>query len=308
MTRSVFRSLVGWATSRPWLKRFATKTSFGNAAASRFVPGDTLDSAMAAARALRAGGISAVLGLLGENVTSPGRAVAAADAYIRSMERIREEVDLDCSVSVKLTDLGLGFSRALCMSELERVVGSAERSGTLVTIDMEGSTYVDRTLNVFRDVSSRHERIGICLQASLRRTPGDLETLPAECVVRLVKGAYLESPEIAFPKRRDVDAAFVRCFVSLLARGHTVHVATHDPRLLEGACRTAERHGVPWSRVELQMLYGVRRDLQTRFTRQGYPVRVYVPYGDDWYPYLARRLAERPANMWFFLSNLVRMR
>jgi proline dehydrogenase len=308
VTSSVFRSLVGWATSRPWLRRVATGTRLGSAVASRFVPGETLDSAMAAVRLLRADGICAVLGHLGENVTAPDQAAAAADAYIRSIERVREERDLDCWISVKLTDLGLDLSRTLCVSEFERVLEAAERSGTLVMIDMEGSAYVDRILDVFRDLSTRHERIGICLQASLRRTPSDLETLPAGCVVRLVKGAYLESPKIAFPKRRDVDAAFARCFVSLLARGHTVHAATHDPRLLQGATRIVERDGVPWSRVELQMLYGVRRDLQTRLARQGYPVRVYVPYGSDWYPYLARRLAERPANMWFFLSNLVRMR
>jgi proline dehydrogenase len=290
------------------IRRLATKTKPGRAVASRFVAGETLDSGVAAARSLQAGGLAAVLAHLGENVTSPGRAVAAADAYIRSVELIRQEVDLDCTISVKLTDLGLDLSRDLCVSELERVLDAAEPSGTLVTIDMEGSDYVDRTLDVFQHVRSRHELTGICLQASLRRTPSDLETLPAGCVVRLVKGAYLEPPAVAFPKRQEVDVAFARCFRKLLARGHTVHAATHDSRLLEGVARVVEREGVPWSRVELQMLYGVRRDLQTRFARLGYPVRVYVPYGGEWYPYLARRLAERPANMWFFLSNLVRMR
>jgi proline dehydrogenase len=189
---------------------------------------------------------------------------------------------------------------------MERVMAAASSAGSVVMIDMEGSAYVDRTLAIFRELRARHDRLGLCLQCSLRRTDADIQALPRGSIVRLVKGAYLEPPEVALTSRREVDAAFARCFVRLIGLGHTVHVATHDPRLIQEAKRFVERRGVPWSRVEFQMLFGVRRDLQRRLANGGYPIRVYIPHGTEWYPYLTRRLAERPANMWFFLSNLVR--
>jgi proline dehydrogenase len=189
---------------------------------------------------------------------------------------------------------------------MERVMAAASTAGSVVMIDMESSAYVDRTLAIFRDMRARHDRLGLCLQCSLRRTEADIRTLPPDSIIRLVKGAYLEPPEIARTSRREVDAAFARCLVRLIDLGHSVHVATHDPRLIEGTKRFVERRGVPWSRLEFQMLFGVRRDLQRRLAQGGYQVRVYIPYGAEWYPYLTRRLAERPANMWFFLSNLVR--
>ena len=268
----------------------ATRTRLGRAVASRFVAGEHLDDAVAAARTVAQAGIGAILDHLGENVAAPEQAVAAANAYVRALDRIRDEGDLDCMVSVKLSQLGLAFSSELCQSHLERVLAAATHAATVVMVDMEGAAYVDRTLAIFRELRERHDRVGVCLQSYLRRTPNDVESLPGASIVRLVKGAYLEAPEVALPGRRHVDAAFARCFV----------------RLLEGARRHVERTGLPWSRVEFQMLYGVRRDLQARLARGGYPVRVYIPYGTEWYPYLTRRLAERPANMWFFLSNLMR--
>jgi len=261
---------------------------------------------MAVAEDLDRRGIATILDHLGENVWAPEQAADAADAYVRALERIRKAPGLDCAASIKLSQLGLDFSSELCVEQVERVMAAAAEAGTLVMIDMESHAYVDRTLAIFRRLRERHERIGVCLQSYLRRTPGDLAALPEGSLVRLVKGAYLEPPEVAFPRRRDVDSAFARLFVSLITAGHTVHVATHDPRLIEGARRYVEGRGIPWSRVEFQMLYGIRRDLQGRLAQDGYPVRVYVPYGTEWYPYLTRRLAERPANMWFFLSNLVR--
>lgn len=288
-----------------WFRAVATRTRVGRAVASRFVAGEHLDDAIAACRALDAGGIGAVLDHLGENVTAPEQAADAAAAYMRALDRIREE-GLDCMVSIKLSQLGLDFSTELCTDHVERLLEAAEAAGSVLMIDMESHAYVDRTLSVFRDLRARHERIGVCLQSYLRRTPADVDGLPEASMVRMVKGAYLEPPEVALPKRRDVDAAFARLTATLLARGHTVHVATHDPRLLEGARRYVRRNRIPWSRVEFQMLYGVRRDLQDGLAGEGLPVRVYVPYGAEWYPYLTRRLAERPANMWFLLSNLVR--
>ena len=175
-------------------------------------------------------------------------------------------------------------------------------------IDMESVGYVDPTLRVFREAHAQYPKVGIALQSYLRRTARDLQTLPPGCRVRLVKGAYLEPPEVVFTTKREVNASYARLFTTLLARGHSIDVATHDPRILEGVRRRVDASGEGWSRVEFQMLYGVRRDLQSRFAGQGYPVRVYVPYGTEWYPYLTRRLAERPANVWFFLSNLLRAR
>jgi proline dehydrogenase len=205
---------------------------------------------------------------------------------------------------VKLTQLGLDFSNQLAIANLQTVVDAA--NGRLVMVDMESSVYVDHTLEVFHAVREKTDRVGIALQAYLHRTPRDVDALPAGSIVRMVKGAYLEPPEVAIDDRREVDRAFAQLTATCLSRGHTVHIATHDPKLLEGTRKYVERTGVAWSRVEFQFLPGVRRDLQARYADDGYPVRVYVPYGTEWYPYLTRRLAERPANMWFFLSNLVR--
>jgi proline dehydrogenase len=303
----LLRAPVLWIVHGRSFRWLATRTPIGRAVAYRFVAGEDLDPAVATCRELQADGIGAVLDHLGENVTAPEQAAEAAAAYVRALDRIHREGDLDAYISVKLTQLGLDFSAELCTSHMERVLDAARQAGRLVMIDMESSVYVDRTLAVFRDLRSRHEHVGVCLQSYLRRTPADVDALPDGSIVRLVKGAYLEPPEVALGSRREVDAAFVRLAATLLARGHTLHVATHDPKLIAGAERFVERRGIPAERVEYQMLYGVRRDLQARLARDGRPVRVYVAYGTEWYPYLTRRLAERPANMWFFLSNLVRV-
>jgi len=275
--------------------------------ASRFVAGEQLDDAIRVAKALDGQGISTILDHLGENVTAPEHAADAVAAYVRALERIRHEPFLDLGISVKLTQLGLDFSHEMTVANLEQVLEAASEAGTLVMIDMESSVYVDRTLAVFRELRTRHERVGLCLQSYLRRTARDVDELPDASIVRMVKGAYLEPPEVAFTTRREVDETFARLTATLLARGHIVHVATHDPKLLDGTVAFVERRGVPWTKVELQMLLGVRRDVQARLANASRPVRVYVPYGSEWYPYLTRRLAERPANMWFFLSNLVRI-
>jgi proline dehydrogenase len=262
---------------------------------------------MEAAHSLEDLGVAAMLDHLGENVTAPEHAAQAAIDYVRALERLRDEPHLDAAISVKLTQLGLDFSEDLCLSHMERVLAAADEAARIVMIDMESFAYVDRTLEVFRGLRTRHQNVGVCLQSYLRRTAGDVESLPDGSMVRLVKGAYLEPDEVVFTRRQDVSASFRLLFASLLESGHSVHVATHDPRLVEGSKRYLEGSDVERSRVEFQMLYGVRRDLQAQLARDGYPVRVYVPYGTEWYPYLTRRLAERPANLWFFLSNLVRV-
>jgi proline dehydrogenase len=292
-------------TRAGWFRRVATGP-LGWRVASRFVAGDSLDAAIETARELRARGCATILDHLGENVTTPSHAAEAASSYVAALERIESEPGLDVTISVKLTQLGLDFSAGLAGENLGRVVAAA--GDRVVMIDMESSAYVDRTLEVFRSLRARTDRVGVCLQACLRRTPRDVEELPPASIVRLVKGAYLEPPEVAIEDRRELERAFARLAATLLARGHTLHLATHDPALLEGTRTYVERTGTPWSRVDLQFLYGVRRDLQADHAGAGRPVTVYVPYGTEWYPYLTRRLAERPANMWFFLSNLLRVR
>jgi proline dehydrogenase len=304
VTGAPLRSPVLWATGLRPVRSLVTRSRLGRLVADRFVAGETLDDGIAAARSLDRRGIRAMLDYLGENVASPEQASAAADAYVLALKRIHEAEDIDCNISVKLTQLGLDLSVDLCLENSEQVLAAAR--GTLVMIDMESSEYVDRTLLVLRRLREEHGNIGVALQSCLYRSARDVFTLPADTPVRLVKGAYLEPPSVAYRRRHDVDRSYVRLFATLLARGHPVHVATHDPRLLSGACRFVERLGLPWTRVELQMLYGIRRDLQRRYADRGYPVRAYIPYGSEWYPYLTRRLAERPANLWFFVSNLLR--
>ncbi|MEP7033347.1 MAG: proline dehydrogenase family protein [Actinomycetota bacterium] len=307
MSGPVLRAPVLRIARARWFHALATGR-LGWKVASRFVAGEHLDDAIRVAGDLDRRKVATILDHLGENVTAPEHAAAAVRAYVRALERIGAERSLDLCISVKLTQLGLDFSNELCVANLEQVLAAARDAGALVMIDMESSVYVDRTLQVFRKLRTRHDRVGLAIQAYLRRTPHDVHRLPEGSIIRLVKGAYLEPPEAAFDDRREVDAAFAHLTATLLTRGHTVHVATHDPKLLTGTTAFVERRAISWARVEFQMLYGVRRDLQGRLANDGYPVRVYVPYGTEWYPYLTRRLAERPANMWFFMSNLVRMK
>jgi proline dehydrogenase len=290
----------------PWFRWLATETRPGRAVATRFVAGEALDGAMRVARELDHARITSMFDHLGENVQTPAQAVEARDAYVAALDAIAAAPTLDIAVSLKLTQLGLDFSIDDCVANVQPIATAADAAGVLVMVDMEAHEYLDRTLEVVRTVHARHPRVGVALQAYLRRSVADVFGLPQGIRVRLVKGSYLEPPDVVFTDKRDVDESFARLFATLLARGHAVDVATHDPRLLEGARRITDATENGWSRVEFQMLYGVRRDLQADLARRGYPVRVYIPYGTEWYPYLTRRLAERPANLWFFASNLVR--
>jgi proline dehydrogenase len=305
---SVLRPLILRVAEHPWSRRIITGTRPGRAVAFRFVAGESLEEAMRVAASLDRRRITSMLDFLGENVRTPAQAEAARAAYRNALAAIASAQNLDCAISLKPTQLGLDVSYETCLANVEPVVDAAKGQGTVVMLDMESVGYVEPTLRVFREAHARYPKVGVALQSYLRRTERDLETLPPGCRVRLVKGAYLEPPEAVFTSKREVDANFARLFTTLFARGHSIDVATHDPRLLEGVRRRVDASGEGWSRVEFQMLYGVRRDLQLRFAGQGYPVRVYIPYGTEWYPYLTRRLAERPANVWFFLSNLLRTR
>jgi proline dehydrogenase len=298
-----------WVTERPLVRRIMTEQRLARRVAGRFVAGDTLEAGMEAARQLDGRGIRSMLDHLGENVASTAQAAAAADTYIRALKRIRESPELDCNISVKLTQLGLDVSAELCRENMERVLQVAAESAppTLVMIDMEASEYVDRTLGVYLDLRAAYPNVGVCLQSYLRRTGGDARRIGGSAaIVRMAKGAYLEPPAIAFRSRSEVDASYAHVSATLLSSGSVVHFATHDPRLLEGAKRFVRSRGIPPSRYEFQMLYGIRRDLQMALVHEHEPVRVYMPYGTEWYPYLTRRLVERPANVWFFVSNALR--
>jgi proline dehydrogenase len=306
MNGPLLRAPVLWVAEQGWVRSVAAESRLGRMVARRFVAGETLEDALVAARSLNEAGIAAMLDHLGENVASAERASASADTYVRAVKRLQEADDLDCNIAIKLTQLGLDLSMDLCLESADRVLAAAASRGTLVMIDMESSEYVDRTLLALRELHRRYERVGVALQSYLYRTADDVFALPEGVPVRMVKGAYLEPESVAYRSRRDVDRAYARLSTTLLLRDHPLHVATHDPGLIRGARELAHRRGITWDRVEFQMLYGIRRDLQAELARDGYPVRTYIPYGTQWYPYLTRRLAERPANLWFFLTNLIR--
>jgi proline dehydrogenase len=288
------------------VRGFATRSAIGRAVAGRFVAGETLAEALAVARDLAEGGCTAMLNHLGENVETQQDALAAREAYLAEVAAIGEQPALDLVVSTKLTQLGLDDSIDACWENLVPIVDAAAAARLDLMIDMEDHTTVDPTLEVFARAHERYAGTGVAIQSYLRRTPDDLFALPAGCRVRLVKGAYFEPKQVALHAKHEVDRAFRRQFTTLFDRGHRVDVATHDPGIIDGVCARVDAVPGGWDRVEIQMLYGVRRDLQAKLAAEGYPVRVYIPYGTEWYPYLTRRMAERPANLWFFLSNLTR--
>jgi proline dehydrogenase len=271
--------------------------------ARRFVPGETLDECVAALRALNDKGLYANTTLLGEGVVEPAQSAAVVEAYREIIARIAAE-RLRANIALKLTHLGLEIDEELAVSNLRTLL----ELGAFIRIDMEQSRFVDATLRIYRRLRDEgFDDIGTVLQSYLYRTPTDLDSLlPLAPNLRLVKGAYLEPAEIAYPHKADVDAAYVRLLELMLSGGGHTAVATHDESLIEHAVRYAESNGIPSDRFEFQMLYGVRPQLQLSLVRRGYKVLVATPYGPEWYPYLMRRLGERPANLLFFLRNTLR--
>ena len=273
--------------------------------ARRFVAGETLDDALHATRSLSAKGVRAILNHLGERVASLEEARRAAEDYRRLIERLHAE-GLEAHVAVKLTQLGLDHGVDACAHHLEAMVAAAAEVGSFVAIDMENSRYTQATLDLFETVCRRHPtHVGVCVQAYLHRTARDVERLlRLGARVRLCKGAYLEPPAVALQRKEDVDEQFRRPMALLIERGACPAIATHDERLIAEAKLLARAFKRSADSFEFQMLYGVRRDLQQALRRAGYRVRVYVPYGREWYPYLTRRLAERPANLLFLMRAL----
>ncbi|HLV90013.1 MAG: proline dehydrogenase family protein [Acidimicrobiales bacterium] len=280
-----------------------TGTRPGKALARRFVAGDTLDEAVAVARTLNADGFQVSLDLLGEEVHDKETALAAVDRYLECLDRIATE-RLDANIAVKPTHLGLAVAEELAADSIARLAIRASEVGTTVTIDMEDSRYTGGTVDMYALAQEEHGNLGLALQACMKRTPADLERLiPLGGHIRLCKGAYLEPPEVALTTKRQISIAYADQLRSLMASsGVMPAIATHDDELIELAVELAASRTGPF---EFQMLYGVRPDLQRRLVAEGFPLRVYLPFGSEWYPYLTRRLAERPANTWFFVRALL---
>jgi proline dehydrogenase len=274
--------------------------------ARRFVAGETLDDAIAAARRIEAKGLHHTLDYLGESVRSMDAAAAAADAYRHIIETI-VNVGIERNVSVKLTQLGLDVDRATCVDNLRRMLDPAQGTECFVRIDMESSAYTAVTLDIFETLWQQgYSQLGVVLQSCLRRSDGDLDRVNAlGARVRLVKGAYNEPAEVAYQKKADVDRAFARLMEKLFREGRYPAIATHDVDLIEEAKRLAMNVGLSRDAFEFQMLYGIRRDLQTALAAEGYRVRIYIPFGREWFPYFMRRLGERPANAWFVIRGLL---
>jgi len=304
----VARSALLFLSRREGLKDFATKFRPFQKMTTRFVAGEDIETTIRAIRDLNAIGCTATFDHLNEAVTSREETEGEVREYREILARI-DETGIKSNVSIKLTQFGLSIDPELAYRNARAVVEEAARRRNFVRIDMEDSAVTQVTLDIFKRLRSEFDlnTVGIVLQSYLRRTYDDVQDvlrIPAR--VRLCKGAYNEPPEVAFPDKRDVDENYVRCMKALLSSGVYHGIATHDERMIEATKTFARERGIGKDQFEFQMLYGVRRDLQEKLAREGYGMRVYVPYGKTWYPYFMRRLAERPANVWFVLKNMLK--
>lgn len=304
----VTRSTLLYLSRHEGLKDFATRFSPFKKMTTRFVAGEDIEETIAAIRQLNSIGCTASFDHLNESVTSVAETEAEVREYLRILQRI-DETGIRSNVSIKLTQFGLDIDPELAYKNARTVVEDAARRGNFVRVDMEGSNFTQVTLDIFKRLRAEFslDNVGIVLQSYLRRTLADTqEMLKIPARIRICKGAYNEPPEVAFPDKKDVDDNYVRVMQLLLSSGVYHGIATHDEKMIAATKEYVERAGVSRDAFEFQMLYGVRRDLQERLAREGFGVRVYVPYGKHWYPYFMRRLAERPANVWFVLKNMLK--
>jgi proline dehydrogenase len=303
------RTSLLWLSRRRSVGRLATRLPVTRSMVARFVAGETLGEALIALEALRGAGFRTTVDVLGEAVTSADAARAAADEYLATLDALAAR-GLDRNVSLKLSQMGLALGDAVCRDNVARILRRAAEVDAFVRIDMEDHATTDATLGLWRDLrplNAGRGDSGVVIQAALRRSPGDITALIGERArVRLCKGAYVEPAAVAYPAKADVDAAYEALMVRLLREGTFPAIATHDERLIARAVALVRDEGIAPERFEFQMLYGVRRDLQDRLRQAGFGVRVYVPFGTQWYPYFMRRLAERPANVAFVLRSLLR--
>ncbi len=305
---SLMRSALLAASQNRWLRDHASHYKFVRKSVSRFMPGETLDDALIAAQALRDKRIGTVFTRLGENISDRTEAQQVADHYLEVLERIRQS-GMQAEISVKLTQLGLDLSSDLCFDHLKTIIARAPKE-SIVWIDMEASNYVDATLDLYRRTLGEFPNVGVCLQAYLYRTKEDIaKLLPLRPSIRLVKGAYMEPPEIAYPRKADVDANYFALGKELLKAKKEkactrVAFATHDVAMIRQLAEQAAKEGFSKADFEVQMLYGIQRGEQERLAAEGCTSIVLVAYGTFWYPWFVRRLAERPANLWFIARNV----
>lgn len=301
---SLMRKALLAGSQNKWLRDRAMRARFVRRAVSRFMPGETAADALDACAALSGQGITSIVTHLGENLASLADAEPVAQEYRQLLAAIAER-SLPTQISVKPTQLGLDHDPQACLGHLAALAEEAERAGNALWIDMESSAYVDATLDLYERLREKHARTGLCLQAYLHRTPKDLERLlPLRPMIRLVKGAYLEPADVAMPDKRAVDEQFFQLAVRLLGSECFAGVATHDPRLVARLEAWIAAEGVPSERYEYEMLYGIQRGEQRRLSSEGKPLRVLISYGASWFPWYMRRLAERPANLWFVAKNM----
>jgi proline dehydrogenase len=318
----MLRSFLISLSDAAWAQRLVTRWKFAWRAASRFVAGSSIQEAIMVVRELNDKGMNVTLDHLGESTTTREEAQRATKDILELLDQI-ELAGVRANVSVKLTQIGLALDEDLCTQNLERILTRAGQLGNFIRIDMEDTPYTDKTIQLYRRMRDKtYHQTGLVIQSYLFRSEKDVQELLTEGTrIRLVKGAYKEPPALAFPKKADVDnnyillaqkmidATFATGSPNLNADGRTPPIpafGTHDPKCIQFAKNYATKLGLPKQALEFQMLYGIRRDLQSQCSREGYPVRIYVPYGTQWYAYYMRRLAERPANVWFFVSNLFR--
>jgi proline dehydrogenase len=304
----ITRSALIWLSRHEGLKDFATRFRYFKKLTTRFVAGDTIDDVVPIIQELNAENITASFDHLNESVESSVEAENEVAEYLNILAKI-DERRIRSNVSIKLTQFGLGIDPELAYRNARRVVEEAHRRGNFVRVDMEDSSVTQATIDIFKRLRAEFglDEVGIVLQSYLYRTLADAEDLlklPAR--IRICKGAYNEPPEVAFPEKKDVDANYVKVTQLLLSSGVYHGIATHDPKMIDAAIDFATREGIGKEKYEFQMLYGIRRDLQRQLARDGFNLRIYVPYGKHWYPYFMRRLAERPANIWFVLKNLAK--
>jgi proline dehydrogenase len=303
----MLRDLMLYLSESRLARRLAREAPFAHAVARRFVAGESLEDAVRAVRSINEAGMHASLDYLGESVSRRTEARAAAEVYVELIDRIARE-GLDANVSLKLTQMGQDIDEAFLRENLERVLEAARNADLFVRFDMESSDYTERTLDFFETLwHEGHRNVGVVIQSYLYRSEADVRRLnELGARVRLCKGAYKEPESVAFPHKRDVDANFIRLMKLLLSGGTYPGIATHDEAMIRATTDYARQQGIAPSAFEFQMLYGVRRDLQQKIVEEGWNLRVYVPFGEAWYPYYMRRLAERPANLLFILDALVR--
>ncbi|MFN8412336.1 MAG: proline dehydrogenase family protein [Anaerolineales bacterium] len=315
----MLRSLLIYLSKAAWAQNLITSWGFAWRTASRFVAGTKLTDAMRVVHELNAKGINVTLDHLGEHTNTPDEAQQATDDIFATLDALGADPAARGNVSIKLTQIGLGLDESLCAENLERILARAKQNKTFVRIDIEDTPYTDKTINLYYAMREKgYTNVGMAVQAYLYRAEADTRRLMQDEIrIRLVKGAYLEPPDKAFPKKADVDANYdlltkIMIDTSLAKQSKLSEdgrvppipaIASHDENRIAFAKQYAEKVGLPKNGLEFQMLYGIRRDLQDKLAKEGYPVRVYVPFGIHWYPYFMRRLAERPANIWFFISN-----